>query len=448
MMRRQLIRYAALAVGLSLGMTGCVFSSPDDDTTAAPAPSEDAEVTGDLEVVSFYPEGSPDHDRLRGLADDFEERHPGVTVTLTFGGGQDVPQIEARWRAGDPPEVNYGFFDSGRDDGGDWVTEGKVLALDDVMSRELDGYDSSWEEAILPGVRPLITAEADGSVYGTPESVTTLQFFYNEKIFTEQGIEPPETVDELVDVADQLQAAGITPFTVTGTFLPYMQIYWDYLALRHIGLEGLQSAIDGETELASLPGAADAAADLERLTSDGNLLDGFRGSDFTAAQMSFFQGDAAMILMGSWLVGEMADAIPADFQVGTFAFPAVEGADGDPTGLFGGINVQTVAADSENTAAAVAWLEFIGEKSNQEAYVEATGGISAYVGVPAPEGFDDVTVMLEEGAQFAPSYMGLLALPQEVQNAYQQPIAKLFFGEVDGAGMLAEMSQGLSAATS
>ncbi|SEE87592.1 ABC transporter substrate-binding protein [Jiangella alba] len=451
MKTRSLLRATAVATAVMLSLTACITGSDDGDepeteSTGGGEASGDAaaEITGPLEVVSFYPEGSPDFERLSGLAEEFETRHPGVDVTLTFGGGQDVPQIEARWRAGDPPDVNYGFLDASAPDGGPWVSAGQVLPLADAMQQPLEGYDGSWEEAILPGVLPLLSV--DDTIYSAPESVTTLQFFYNAALFAEHGIEPPQTFEDLVAAADTLKAAGVAPFTVTGTFLPYLQMYWDYLALRHIGLEGLQQAIAGEVELASLPGAAEAAADLERLTSSGYFLDGFRGVDFTSAQMSFFQGDAAMILMGSWLIGEMAAAIPEGFEVGTFAFPTVDGGSGDQDGLFGGTNGQIVAKDGENPDAAVAWLQFVAEPENQTAYVENTGGISAYTGIAAPEGFEDVTAMLEEGAAFAPSYMGILAQSQEVQNAYQQPIAQLFFGEIDGATMLSQMSDGLQSA--
>lgn len=445
-MNRRILPKAGIAA-LVMSMSACTLGSAEVSSNSNDAGITGAEtLSGQLEVVSFYPEGSPDHERLLDLGDEFESRHPDVQVKFTFGGGQDTPQIEARWRAGDPPEVNYGFFDNSLPTGGEWVESGRVLELDDAMQADLDGYDSTWEEAVLPGVRPLMTANGGDAIYAAPESVTTLQFFYNEALFEEHGLEPPETVDELVEVANALKQAGVAPFTVTGTFLPYMQLYWDYLALRHVGLEGMRSAIAGETELASLPGASEAAADLEQLVKGGYFLDGFRGTDFTAAQMSFFQGDAAMILMGSWLVGEMADAIPDGFQIGTFPFPTVESETGDQTGLFGGINGQVVARNSENPEAGVAWLRFIAEPKTQEAYVEKTGGISAYRGIPAPEGFENVSEMLEEGASFAPSYMGVLAQSQEVQTAYQQPIAQLFFGEIDGKEMLAQMSDGLTAA--
>ena len=445
MNRRRMPRTAVLAAAVTMTMSACVFGGSDSDDSESPA-GDEGSISGELEVVSFYPEGSPDYRRLSGLADEFEERHPDVSVTLVFGGGQDAPRIEARWRAGDPPEVNAGFFDTSLPDGGPYVESGQVLSLDEPMQQPVEGYEGSWEDAILPAVRPQITNDSDDTIYGVPESVTTLQFFYNEALFEENGLEAPTTFDELVSVADELKAAGVAPFTVTGTTLPYMQMYWDYLALRHIGVEGVQSALSGEAELASLPGAAEAAADLGRLTSGGYFIDGFAGTDFTSAQLSFFQGDAAMILMGSWLVGEMADAIPDGFRVGTFPFPSVEGGGGDQEAIFGTTNVQTVAAQSENPTAGVAWLRFIAEPENQEAYVEGTGSISAYAGIPAPEGFENVTAMLEEGSPFAPSYFGVTAQAQEVVTAYQEPIARLFLGQIDAETMLAEMSSGLQAA--
>ncbi|MBX9471928.1 ABC transporter substrate-binding protein [Microcella sp.] len=399
-----------------------------------------------MEIVSFYPEGTSEYDRIAGLAAEFEELNPGVTTTLTFGGGQDVPQIQARWTAGDPPEVNLGFLEANTETGGAYVEAGQVLSLSDAMAQELPSYGSTWQDAVLPGVLPLLTVPADGNVYGAPESVTTLQFFYNEAIFEEYGIEVPQTIDELVTAADTLREAGQTPFTVTGTFLAYMQMYWDYLALRHIGYDNVRAAMNGDVELATLPGAAEAAAALEDLTQEGNFVDGFRGIDFTSAQVNFFQGNAAMILMGSWLLGEMADSIPEGFEVGTFPFPAVDGAAVDSSGIFGFVNTYVVAAESENPEAGVAFLQFLADKENQIAMVETAKSISAYSGVPAPEGFESVTAALEEGATFAPSYMGIFGDTPEVQAAYQEPIAKLFFNEISGEQMLAEMSERLLAA--
>src|SRR4051812_48921805 len=77
---------AAATAGIVLLASGCVTSgSPSADQPRAADTSPEAEVTGQLEVVSFQPEGSSMWDRYEKLAAEFEDEHPGVTVKLTFG---------------------------------------------------------------------------------------------------------------------------------------------------------------------------------------------------------------------------------------------------------------------------------------------------------------------------------------------------------------------------
>lgn len=444
---RRFFRLGAALVACSVVMSGCMFGGADDDNKKESG-ADSTTLTGELEVVSFYPAGSPDYQRLQALGKEFEKRHPGVTVKFVFGGGQDTPKIQARWRAGNPPEVNYGFFGptANAGDGLTYVHAGQVYSLDDAMKKPLASYGKPWKEAILPAVRSQITSSEDGKVYAAPEAVTTIQFFYNKKIFDQQGLQPPKTLDDLFAAADKLKAAGVTPFTVTGTFPPYMQLWMDYLLLRRAGAQNVQDAIAGKKDFASLPGVNEAAADLQRLTHSGYFLDGFRSTDFTAAQLAFFQGKAAMILMGSWLVGEMKASIPADFQTGTFAFPTIPGAAGDQDGIFGGVNAQTVASQSKNPALGVEWLRFVAEKDNQNKYVEQTGNISAYEGVPAPPGFENQAALLSKENSFVQSYFAVLSQPAAVKDAYEQPIVKMFFGQLDAAGLVKQINDGLKKA--
>jgi ABC-type glycerol-3-phosphate transport system substrate-binding protein len=314
------------------------------------------------------------------------------------------------------------------------------------MATPLAGFDKPWKDAILPAVRSQVTSAEDGKIYAAPEAVTTIQFFYNKKFFDQQGLQPPKTLDDLFAAADKLKAAGVSPFAVTGTFAPYMQLWFDYLLLRRTGAQNVQDAIAGKKDFAALPGVNEAAADLERMVRGGYFLDGFRSADFTAAQLAFFQGKAAMILMGSWLVGEMKASIPADFQAGTFTFPTVPNAGGDQAGVFGGVNAQTVASHSKNPALGVEWLRFVAEKANQERYVTQSGNISAYGGVPAPPSFQNQALPLTQENAFVQSYFAILAQPAAVKNAYEQPIVRLFFGQTNAAGLVKEINDGLKKA--
>lgn len=450
MSRVQLSRTAVAAFAAILLVSGCIGSgSPSENETQSGGENgaaEDKELTGDVEVVSFYPQGSPDYERLEALADEFEARYPGTNVKLIFGGGQDTPKIQARWRAGTPPEVNFGFFDGTSDQGLKYAEAGQVYPLDEAMDEELEGYGGkTWREAILPAVHPFLINPIDDKYYASPDAVTTIQFFYNKKIFDEHGVEPPATFDDLVAVADKLKAAGVAPFTVTGTFAGYMQMYLDYLLVRHAGFAPVDGAINGTRDFGTLPGVKEAADDLETLTSKGYFLEGFKATDFTAAQLNFFQGKGAMILMGSWLIGEMKDSIPADFEIGTFPFPTVEGGAGDQTAVFGTTNVMTVAQQSKNPELGVAWVKFLAEKEQQVEMVEEAGNISAYEGIPAPERFGDQASLLESEGGLTPSYFGMYTpgTTTETRDAYQQPITKLFFGEMTAAQMVAAIDEGL-----
>jgi raffinose/stachyose/melibiose transport system substrate-binding protein len=439
---------APLTTTASSGDTGSTDGSAAGSPAGSPASQQSTapalKPTGTIEVVSFYPAGSADYKRLQATAARFEATYPGTTVKLIFGGGENTPKIQARWRAGNPPEVNYGFFDGTTQDGRKYATAGQVQALDKWLDAPLQGYDSSWRDAIYPSVIPYISL--NDKTYAAPESISTIQLFYNKKIFADQGISVPKTLDDLLAAAAKIKAAGISPFALTGTFNPYMQLWFDYLLLRRAGAKAVQGALTGTTNFASVPGVKEAAADLEKMIKAGYFMEGFQSTDFTAAQLDFFQGKSAMIMMGSWLLGEMKGSIPADFEVGTFAFPSISGGTGDETAVFGGVNGQVVATQSKNPAGGVAWLQFIAQKSNQDAFVKDTGQISAYTGVAAPAGFQDVVDRLDKPDAFVPSYFGVLGAGKPVSDGYEKPIAELFFGKKTAAQMVAAIDGNLRAA--
>ena len=118
------------------------------------------------------------------------------------------------------------------------------LATNDVpdITSQLQGYElASYVEAgyikdisqepYLEYIRDteLDTVTVDGGVYGIPMDTQAWGVFYNKKLFEQAGIEKiPETVSELKDCVDKLNAAGITPFAAgygtewtIGQFLGY-----------------------------------------------------------------------------------------------------------------------------------------------------------------------------------------------------------------------------------
>ena len=431
------------ATALAVGLVGNIaFIS----TMGEPVASAASTITGPLEVVSYQPEGSPMYQRYQSLAKDFEALYPGVKITLTFGGGSGEPPIAARYRADSPPDVNPSI--AGPD--GPFAKAGSLLDLTSAMQTQLPDYGSTWQNAMYPGVVPYLKNSANGKIFTAPESVTTIQFFYNKGLFDQLGLKVPKTLTALFTVSDKLKAAGVAPFAVTGTFNFYMQFYYDYLLLRYAGAPAVLNAIGGptipkaeRTKFSSVHGASLAAYKLEQMVKRGYFMSGFQSTDFTAAQLAFFQGKTGMILMGSWLKSEMSGKIPAGFKLATFPFPKVAGARGDQIGQFGNVQLYEVAAHAQNPDAAVAWLKFLANKKNQTSYVLDQGAISAYKGIPGPAGLSETAAALSTGGKIVPFYFNLFSDPAAIQNAYQLPIAKLFFGKERAASLVTDISKGL-----
>ena len=234
-----------------------------------------------VEVVSFYPEGAPDYNNIQAINRSFEATHRGIKTKTTFGGGQNAPNIIARWRAGNPPEVNVGFFGQGSE-GTSYATSGQLYDLTSAMNQNLPashGYGSNvkWKDAMLPAVKPFVTL--NNKYWAVPSEITAITFFYNRALFQRAGVTPPKTWDQFVTVCRKLKAKGIAPLTVTGTFNGYMQLYLDYLLARRAGVGPVLNAIAGKRTFASIPGVSIAAtqladADQERLHPEGVPGDG------------------------------------------------------------------------------------------------------------------------------------------------------------------------------
>jgi ABC-type glycerol-3-phosphate transport system substrate-binding protein len=404
--------------------------------------------TETLEVTWSHPKGDPKYEVLREVADKFQKAHPGVKVNILFDGGDGSPPIMARWRAGSPPEVTdeESIFDGTQPATFQWVKANKVYDLTRIMNQPLPGTKTTWKKSILPFALSELTYPKNGHIYASPSEVTAVSFYYNKKIFAKYGLTPPKTWPQFIALCNKLKSNSITPLTVTGTYAPYMGLYFDYLLMRIAGYKPAQDAINGKRSFASIPGVQKAASDLNQLVQGNYFIDGFQGTDFTAAQLAFFQGKSAMILMGSWLKGEMRGKIPAGFQLATFPFPTVPGGKGDQTGVYGQANRMIVAAESKDPQLGAQFLQFYASPAIDRFRNQKLGNISAYKNAPAPPGLEGIDASLQHGATFGQLYLATWEKPQAISDAYETPIQQLFFGQIDQSKLVNTIDQQLKAA--
>jgi raffinose/stachyose/melibiose transport system substrate-binding protein len=251
------------------------------------------------------------------------------------------------------------------------------------------GYLVDFDKALTElGVRDKVSDGAVSTIeklYGGAFNFLPYQYniegiFYNKAIFEENGWAVPETWDDLLTVAGEAKAAGLTAFAASGEQgWPLTRLVSGYI-FRSLGPDAMQAVADGDAKLTD-PEYVAAAQQIADLGAAGYFGDNVASLDYDAASNEFLTGKAAMIYMGSWLLGNInsdANQIGAD-NVGFMPFPAVDGGAGSideypsNVGLPATFNAKTYAADNNVGA----WLKCITENYGNEALEQ--GQITGFV---------------------------------------------------------------------
>ncbi len=251
------------------------------------------------------------------------------------------------------------------------------------------GYLVDFDEALTElGVRDKIAEGAVSTIeklYGGAFNFLPFQYniegiWYNKAVFEENGWAIPETWDDLLAVSAEAAAAGYTPLAASGEQgWPLTRLISGYI-FRDLGPDAMQKVADGDAKLTDpeYVAAAQAVADLG---ADGYFGDNVASLDYDAATNELLTGNAAMMYMGSWLLGNIngeGNAIGAD-NVGFFPFPTVSGGAGSieeypsNVGLPATFNASTYSADNSVGA----WLECIASGYGDEALKQ--GQITGFI---------------------------------------------------------------------
>ena len=227
-------------------------------------------------------------------------------------------------------------------------------------------YDFSDEpvlETINPAVQEILAdlGTADDEVNGLGYVNNANGIIYNRAIFAEQGIEVPETWDELIAVCEQLQAAGISPFAATlaesWTVMPSWNAIGAYAAQDGFFDEMRE---EGDTVGADSPVSfeKDSADTMDRqLQLFGYAQDGYRGASYDDGSAIFANGEAAMMMQGIWALSPVKNINP-DIDAAIFPYPVPENP--DDRLLVSGVDVVvTMAKDSPHQAEAKRFIEFM-----------------------------------------------------------------------------------------
>jgi raffinose/stachyose/melibiose transport system substrate-binding protein len=344
---------AAVASAAALLLAGCAGPAGDGDVVT-------------LDFFQFKGEALADFDEIIA---DFEAENPDIRVVQNL-----VPDADTAIRTllvkNKTPDVitlnGSGYFGQlaragvFHDFTGDPLVEEVNPAVQEILA-DLGTYNG--EEINSLGY----VSNADGIIY-------------NREIFAEQGLEPPTTWDELIEVCEQLQAAGITPFYGTlsdsWTAMPAFNGIGAYAAQDGFfdELRGEGDDVGPDSPVSFRKDFGPTLEQLQELYSYAQ--EGYRGRGYDDGNPAFANGESAMYLQGVWALAPILDNNP-DFDAGVFPYPTD---DPDDRLLVSGVDVTvTIGRDTDKFDAARRFVEYLFQPDVMDEFAASQNMFSAHV---------------------------------------------------------------------
>ncbi|WP_129337437.1 extracellular solute-binding protein [Cellulomonas endophytica] len=421
--------FVALGASVTLFASACAGGGGGNDAGAAGG-GEGGDVT-----LTFWHNSTtgPGKQYWTDTAAAFEAENPGVTVEIQAIQNEDMDgKLQTALNSGDAPDI---FMARGGGKLADIVAAGQV--------KDLTGSIDDSVKEDMAGALDAFTLE--DKIYGVPSAVLPGGIFYSKDLFAQAGItETPTTIDELSAAVDQLKAAGVQPIAL-GAKDAWPAAHWYYFfALR----ECSQDTMDAAAQDRSFddPCWEKAGEDLAAFAGTEPFNEGFlttsaqQGAGSSAGLVANHQ--AAMELMGGWNVGQIASLTPDQqplADLAWFPFPAVEGGEGDPTAMMGGVDGYSCFVDAP--AECDAFLNFAAQPENQEGYAVAFQTIPASKAAAGatPEGpLKDIQTAYD-GAAYVSVWLDTL-FGQNIGNALNTSVVDLLAEKGDAAGVVSAVS--------
>jgi glucose/mannose transport system substrate-binding protein len=254
-----------------------------------------------------------------------DRRHPGAKVINAAAKDSATARDRLRTRLEDrePPDT---FQANVGQDLLRWVlyngADASQSKLEPLSGKAVLGRDfrDVFPEAVLSA------AGFEGQVYAVPVNIhRTNSLFYNVRLFGELGLEPPQSLEELYAVADELQAHGVVPLAVgaKGSWTLSL-LFFENLLIAKAGAGFYDDYFGGKVDAPADPRMLDLLDESLRLWQYTNA--DARQLEWDAAVAMVHDGRAAMTVMGDWAKGtlEQLGGVPGE-TFGQVPFPGTAG---------------------------------------------------------------------------------------------------------------------------
>lgn len=304
-------------------MPGCKAETAETTVSVATAETTTESVSTEPVTLSLftqapgaYPEIFPE------IIKNFESKHPGVTVDMrVVGYGEYQSSLSTMIAAGEPPDV---FLEN---QGGDlWGVAQAGEALD--LTPYLDVNNGEWRKQMYDYIPDLLSW--NGKVYGIAASLNNLQLMVNKGLMDENGIDIPETTEDLINMANALKGTGIAPIAfATADLWGAVDLFMVFVHQQGGG-DVVRKADMGEDEWSGNPIFIKAMETIKQLNDAGVFLEGASAMNYHEDALPvWIQGNTIMLWPGG---NFMIQDIPKEIEADAIWFPVMPGGERILTG--------------------------------------------------------------------------------------------------------------------
>ena len=303
-MKGKLIRIlsALTALTLALGLAACgeAGNTPGENTggTGTAAADGTKEATGEkvkLRIYTYY------DDNAKGgiipAAEEMKTIMPNVEIEFMPRADADQTKLKSMAAVGDMPEI----FESDGSLIETFKKSNQLVVLDKYIE------EMNVKEKINESMYPVLW-NPDGHCYAMPFDGSNIGLiYYNKDLFSSNSIKVPTNYDEFLAAVKAFSEKGIVPIAFFAKEKwPGVQLY-DMLVTR-VEPAGVNKVNNGQGKITEEAYKV-AAERLYELAKSGMVVKGAFNTDYDQAFAMFQQGKAAMMVNGSWMLGDAAEKI-------------------------------------------------------------------------------------------------------------------------------------------
>ena len=265
-------------------------------------------LAGELVVNSNQADPAP-RAMVQKLVDLFGQAHPEVDIKVNVYDHEAYKTALRNWLVTSPPDVVFWFAGN---------------RMKQFVDRGLfEDLTPMWEQNGLAAAMPGAAASMslNNKYWGIPYTYYNWGIYYRTDIFERFGLSEPKTWDELLNVCRTLRSNGIIPVTIGTKYLWTAAGWFDYLNMRVNGYDFHIDLMDGKIPYTD--NRVREVFDYWKQLVDANcFIEDHASYSWQEAQPFMYRGEAAMYLIGNFIVGSIPPEVKPNISF--FQFPVIK----------------------------------------------------------------------------------------------------------------------------